>query len=122
MPAPTEADVTDSKTDTPEAASQGFGMAALQLALEPGDNLARIADEVAAIRRRLPWVRMVVLGELGVFVPNPALAQTLPVTAEQLLCDGASKNRDGNTVGKGKSESARRVYGGCRSKTKKKER
>src|SRR3546814_7709743 len=68
-------------------------MAALQLALEPSDNLARIADEVAAIRRRLPWVRMVVLGELGVFGPNPALAQPLPGPAEQFLCDVARKNR-----------------------------
>lgn len=94
MSEPTEADVTDSKQGTaPEAASRGFGIAALQLALEPGDNLARIADEVAAIRRRLPWVRMVVLGELGIFGPDPALAQPLPGPAEQFLCDVARKNR-----------------------------
>ena len=94
MPAQTEADVTDSKKDAiPEAASRGFGIAALQLVLEPGDNLARIADEVAAIRRRLPWVRMVVLAELGVFGPDPALAQPLPGPAEQFLCEVARKNR-----------------------------
>lgn len=86
--------MTDSKKDpAPEAASRGFGIAALQLALEPGDNLARIADEVAAIRRRLPWVRMVVLGELGIFGPDPALAQPLPGPAEQFLCEIARKNR-----------------------------
>lgn len=94
MPAQTEADVTDSKKDVaPEAGSRGFGVAALQLVLEPGDNLARIADEVAAIRRRLPWVRMVVLGELGIFGPDPALAQPLPGPAEQFLCEVARKNR-----------------------------
>lgn len=94
MAEPTETDVTDTKNDiSPEASSQGFGIAALQLALEPGDNLARIADEVAAIRRRLPWVRMVVLGELGVFGPDPALAQPLPGAAEQFLCEVARKNR-----------------------------
>ncbi|MEO6800832.1 MAG: carbon-nitrogen hydrolase family protein [Rhodanobacter sp.] len=86
--------MTDSKNDAAsEAASQGFGIAALQLALEPGDNLARIADEVAAIRRRLPWVRMVVLAELGIFGPDPALAQPLPGPAEQFLCEVARKNR-----------------------------
>jgi deaminated glutathione amidase len=42
-----------------------FGVAALQLDLEPGDNLERIATEIASARRRFPWLDMVMLAELA---------------------------------------------------------
>lgn len=63
-----------------------FGIAGLQLALAPGNNLERIASEVAQVARRFPWVRMVMLGELCGFGANPANAVCLPGEAEQSLC------------------------------------
>ncbi len=94
MAAEPEAGVTQSNSTTANGGpSRGFGIAALQLALEPGDNLASIAEEVAFVHRRLPWVRMVVYGELGNFGPDTALAQPLPGPAEQFLCGVARKNR-----------------------------
>jgi len=72
--------------------SAGFGVAALQLALDHGDNLDAIAEEVEAVCRRLPWVRMVVLPELCVFGAGLARAQALPGPAEQRLCHIARRH------------------------------
>ncbi|WP_456999200.1 carbon-nitrogen hydrolase family protein [Luteimonas sp. A534] len=68
-------------SDTPA----GFGIAGLQLDLAPGDNLERIASEVAQVARRFPWVRMVLLGELGCFGASTGHAQCLPGDAEEVL-------------------------------------
>lgn len=62
-----------------------FGIAGLQLAHTPGDNLERIAAEIGAVARRFPWVRMVLLGELGCFGANTAFAQPMPGEAEEFL-------------------------------------
>ena len=42
-----------------------FGLAALQLELGPGDNLDDIAAEIGSVRRRFPWIDMVMLAELA---------------------------------------------------------
>lgn len=62
-----------------------FGIAGLQLPLAEGDNLDYIEAEIAAACARLPWVRMVVLGELASFGPSVARAQPLPGPAEERL-------------------------------------
>ena len=60
---------------------RSIGIAGLQLPLAPGDNLERIAAEVALVKARLPWVEMVVVGELAMFGasasprPSPCRAQ-----------------------------------------------
>ena len=72
--------------------SPGFGIAGLQLAYGPGDNLDRIAAEVGAVARRFPWVRMVLLGELCGFGAHPDHAQCLPGDAEAFLCDLARRH------------------------------
>jgi len=64
----------------------------LQLALSPGNNLERIASEVASVARRFPWVKMVVAGELCGFGANTDLAQCLPGDAEAFFCDLARKH------------------------------
>lgn len=69
-----------------------FGIAGLQLAMAPGDNLPRIAAEVGAVARRFPWVRMVLLGELCGYGANPCFAQPLPGSAEQFFCDLAREH------------------------------
>lgn len=63
-----------------------FGIAGLQLALDVQDNLALIETEVESVCRRLPWVRLVLLGELSVFGVSLARAQVLPGEAEGRLC------------------------------------
>lgn len=81
------------KKDASDLTSRNFGIAALQLALGKGDNLTHIASEISLLAKRLPWVRMVVLGELAVFGADPARAQAMPGPAEKQFCDIARKNK-----------------------------
>ncbi|QUD85958.1 carbon-nitrogen hydrolase family protein [Phenylobacterium montanum] len=70
-----------------------LGIAGLQLDLGRGDNLDRIAAEVAATKRRLPWVDLVMLGELSAFGPGVASAQSLPGPAEARFVEVARENK-----------------------------
>jgi len=70
-----------------------LAVAGLQLDLEAGDNLDRISDEVAAAKRRLSWVDVVVLGELAAFGPAVAHAQEAGGPAEARLRAVARDNR-----------------------------
>ncbi|GIK49045.1 MAG: amidohydrolase [Alphaproteobacteria bacterium] len=63
-----------------------FAIAALQLALDQKDNCAEIADEVRRLKRRFPWVRMALVGELAAYGANIDLAQPLPGPAEAFFC------------------------------------
>jgi predicted amidohydrolase len=74
-------------------ANAHFGIAGLQLALSPGDNLEALALEVASVARRFPWVSMVVAGELCGFGANTGFAQCLPGDAESFLCELARKHK-----------------------------
>ncbi|MCW5581694.1 MAG: carbon-nitrogen hydrolase family protein [Luteimonas sp.] len=67
------------------APSAGFGIAGLQLAHAAGDNLDRIAAEIRGVARRFPWVRMVLLGELGCYGAGIDFAQPMPGEAEAFL-------------------------------------
>lgn len=71
---------------------RSFGIAGLQLAYGPGDNLQRIATEVGMVAKRFPWVRMVVVGELCGFGAHPEHAQCMPGDAETFLCGVARKH------------------------------
>ena len=70
-----------------------FAVAGLQLDLPRADNLDRIEAEIDTVRRRFPWVQMVVIGELAAFGPDPAHAQPMPGPAEQRLCAAAKRNQ-----------------------------
>ncbi|MFN3521221.1 MAG: carbon-nitrogen hydrolase family protein [Phenylobacterium sp.] len=70
-----------------------LAVAGLQLDLEAGDNLDRISDEVAAAKRRLSWVDLVVLGELAAYGPAVAHAQEPGGPAETRLRAMARDNR-----------------------------
>lgn len=72
--------------------NRSFGIAGLQLAYAPGDNLERIAAEVAAVTRRFPWVRLVMTGELCGFGASPEFARCMPGDAEDFLCDVARRH------------------------------
>jgi predicted amidohydrolase len=66
-----------------------FGIAGLQLELARTDNCDRIVAEIAAVKARLPWVDMVVIGELALFGAGVSNAQTLPGPAETKMCEAA---------------------------------
>lgn len=76
----------------PQSPNRSFGIAALQLDLRKGDNLARMAAEIAAVRQRMPWVGLVVLGELSTFGADPARAQSMPGPAEDRYRELAREN------------------------------
>lgn len=59
-----------------------FAVAGLQLELDHGDNIDMISEEVRALKRRFPWIEMVVVGELAAFGARLDYAQPLPGPAE----------------------------------------
>lgn len=83
-----------SQPDLPSRRSspRHFGVAALQLDLGKGDNVARIAAEIAAVRLRLPWVSLVVVGELAAHGANSAAAEAAPGPTEEAFCKVARDN------------------------------
>ena len=68
-----------------------FALAGLQLDLSAENNLARIGAQVAATKRRFPWLDMIVLPELAAYGPNVAHAEVPHGPAEtafrQMACD-----------------------------------
>jgi predicted amidohydrolase len=69
-----------------------FAIAGLQLELSGKDNRYLIQKEIEAVKRRFPWVQMIVLGELATYGADPAAAQTLPGEAENFYCQIAKDN------------------------------
>ncbi len=69
-----------------------FSVACLQLDLRPEDNLARIAAEVAATKRRFPWIDLIVLPELCAYGPSTVHAQAPGGPAEAAFCQMARDN------------------------------
>ena len=47
-----------------------FAVAGLQLALNNQNNIDEIVKEVGAVKKRFPWVQMIVVGELALFGPS----------------------------------------------------
>lgn len=87
-----------------------LAVAGLQLDLKSGDNMERIADEVAAVKRRLPWIDLVLLGELSLFGPDIKTAQPMPGPAEARFCEIARRNRTWLVPGSIYELSEGRVY------------
>jgi predicted amidohydrolase len=70
-----------------------FGVAGLQLDLGGSDNLGRMAGEVAAAKRRLPWLDMVVLPELCAYGAKTDRAEPIDGTAERAFRQIARDNK-----------------------------
>jgi predicted amidohydrolase len=66
-----------------------LSVAGLQLDLRGENNLARIAAEVAAAKRRYPWLDMVVLPEMCAYGPGVAHAEDPDGPAERAFRDMA---------------------------------
>jgi len=67
-------------------------MAGLQLDIGGPDSLARIAAQVAAARRRLPWLDLVVLPELCAYGPSRDHAEPIDGAAERAFRQIAADN------------------------------
>jgi len=69
-----------------------LSMAALQLELCVEDNLSTIEKEIDLVKKRFPWVQLVVLPELCTFGPSTDLAVRLPGEVENCFREAALKN------------------------------
>jgi predicted amidohydrolase len=67
-------------------------MAALQLELGVEDNLSTIENEIDLVKKRFPWVQMVVLPELCTFGPSIELAVNMPGEIENCFREAALRN------------------------------
>ncbi|HSH40669.1 MAG TPA: carbon-nitrogen hydrolase family protein [Arenicellales bacterium] len=59
-----------------------FSIAAIQMDLPIADNVSAMAREVEIVKKRFPWVEMVLLAELSAFGPRLQSAQAMPGPAE----------------------------------------
>ncbi len=69
-----------------------LAVAGLQLDLRTEDNLARIAAEVAAAKRRYPWIDLIVLPELAAYGPKTVHAEAPGGPAETAFRQMARDN------------------------------
>ena len=69
-----------------------LAVAGLQLELGVEDNLSLIEQEIDLVKKRFPWIQMVVLPELAVYGPSTSLAVKLPGEVENCLRESARKN------------------------------
>ena len=63
-----------------------FAIAALQLEIARGDNLASLRSEIESVVARCPWVRMAVLGELSAYGSGTDRAEPLAGPTERDFC------------------------------------
>lgn len=64
----------------------GFAIAALQLEISRGDNLASLRSEIESAVARFPWLRMAVLGELSAYGTGTDRAEPIAGPTEKDFC------------------------------------
>lgn len=69
-----------------------LAVAGLQLELAAEDNLSTLEQEIDLVKKRFPWIQMVVLAELSTFGANPELAVQLPGEVEKCFRECARRN------------------------------
>ncbi len=69
-----------------------LSIAGLQLELGAEDNLSVIEQEIDLVKKRFPWLQMVVLPELCTYGANTGLAVQLPGEVENCFREAARKN------------------------------
>jgi predicted amidohydrolase len=69
-----------------------LAIAGLQLELCAEDNLSTIEQEIDAVKKRFPWIQMVVLPELCTYGASTELAVELPGEVENCFRDAARRN------------------------------
>lgn len=74
------------KTEPAASGAARFAIAGVQMQVSAFDeNITRMGRYVAHVKRRFPWVGMLLFSELAPFGPDPAKAQPLPGDAEARL-------------------------------------
>lgn len=68
-----------------------FGIASLQLELSAQDNVDVIASEIRKVRKRFPWVSMVLVPELAAFGPSLSRAEPMPGRTETTFAELAQE-------------------------------
>lgn len=69
-----------------------LSIAGLQLELGAEDNLSTIEREIDLVKKRFPWIQMVVLPELCTYGANTGMAVQLPGEVENCFREAAKKN------------------------------
>lgn len=69
-----------------------LAVAGLQLELSGEDNLAAIEREIDAVKKRFPWIQMVVLPELCTYGASRELAVEIPGEVENCFREAARRN------------------------------
>jgi len=69
-----------------------LAVAGLQLELSGEDNLATIEREIDAVKKRFPWIQMVVLPELCTYGASRELAVEIPGEVENCFREAARRN------------------------------
>ena len=69
-----------------------LSIAGLQLELGIEDNLSIIEQEIDLVKKRFPWIKMVVLPELCTYGANTRMAVQLPGEVENCFREAARKN------------------------------
>lgn len=69
-----------------------LSIAGLQLELGSEDNLATVEKEIDKVKKRYPWIQMVVLPELACFGANSSLAVQMPGEVENTFREAARRN------------------------------
>lgn len=87
-----------------------FSIAGLQLSLSAGDNLSRLAREIAKTKERFPWIDMIVLSELAAFGPEKKYAKSMPGITEEFFCQIAKNNNVWLIPGSLYEQSQEKIY------------
>jgi len=69
-----------------------LSIAGLQLELDSEDNLSILEKEIDGVKKRFPWIQMVVLPELCTYGGSTALAVQMPGEVENCFREAARKN------------------------------
>lgn len=69
-----------------------LSIAGLQLELCAEDNLSTIEQEIDLVKKRFPWIQMVVLPELCTYGPSTEMAVRMPGEVETCFREAARKN------------------------------
>ena len=90
-----------------------IAIAGLQLEAQNGNNVDSMEAEIDAVKRRYPWVDMVVLGELNACGSDPACAQPMPGDTEARFAAVAKQNNIWLIPGTFLEASAGKVFNTC---------
>jgi predicted amidohydrolase len=69
-----------------------LAIAGLQLELGAEDNLSTVEQEIDLVKKRFPWIQMIVLPELCTYGANTELAVELPGEVENCFREAAKRN------------------------------